>query len=139
MDTLLLHFQVFYEAAWLASLIPMGNDTTLYAMKAFGGYDLLLPVLLSILGGTLGQLFNYGLGRWLQRLKYTRNMTLSEDVYVRFEYYFNRYGFLLLLVSWLPLCKLLPLLAGFTRLPFKKMLLLVLLGYIYHYGQVLVI
>jgi membrane protein YqaA with SNARE-associated domain len=135
MDSLLLHLQVFYEAAWLASLVPMGNDTAFYAMLSFGGYNMLPAVLIAIAGAVLGQMFNYFLGRGLQNLKYTRNMTLSEDVYVRFEYYFNRYGIYLLVLSWAPLCKLLPLMAGFASAPRLKVLLLISIGYIYHYGQ----
>lgn len=138
MDALLLHLQVFYEATWLASLIPMGNDTTLYAMKGFGSHNLILPVILSITGGILGQCFNYFLGLKLQRLKYTKNMTLSEEVYVRVQYYFNRFGFVVLAVSWAPLCKLLPLLAGFAGTPRRKVFLMLVLGYAYHYGQLLV-
>jgi membrane protein YqaA with SNARE-associated domain len=139
MDTLLLYLQVFFEAAWLASLIPMGNDTAFYAMHFFGGYSMPPAVLMAIIGATLGQMLNYYLGRGLQNLKYTRNMTLSEDVYVRFEYYFNRYAIYVLVLSWAPLCKLLPLLAGFSNAPRLKVLALIVVGYIYHYGKTLVL
>lgn len=137
MEALLLHLQLFIEAAWTASLIPMGNDTAIHAMDAFGTHDMLFPVLLSIIGATIGQTFNYYIGIGLQKVKYTRNMTLSNDAYVRFEYYFNKYGIYLLLFTWAPLCKLLPLMAGFARSPRHKVILVICAGYLYFYGQML--
>lgn len=129
-----LYPQVFFEAAWNASIVPMGNDTAFYAMKSFGGYDMTLPLILAIAGATLGQVFNWFFGTLLQKLKYTKNMTLSEDVFIRFEYYFRRYGIYLLLFSWGPLCKLLPILAGFANVPPKTVALIVAIGYLGHYG-----
>ncbi len=136
MESLLLHLQVFYESLWLASLVPMGNDTALYAMAGFGNYNMLPAIVLAIIGGVIGQMLNYVCGIYMQRLKYTKNMTMSEDVYIRFEYYFRKYVVYTLVFSWVPLCKLLPLFAGFTGVPPRKVLFLVLLGYIFHYGQI---
>jgi membrane protein YqaA with SNARE-associated domain len=139
MDSLLLHCQVLFEAVWTASLIPMGNDTTISAMHAFGNHNMVAAVILSIIGGTLGQLFNYYIGVGLQKLKYTKNLTLSEDAYARFEYYFNRFGIYSLLFCWAPLCKLLPTLAGFALSSRRMVLLLSGAGYCYYYGQMLFI
>ena len=137
MEAISLHLQVLFEAIWTASLVPLGNDTAFFAMSAFGSHNMLPAVILSIIGATLGQLFNYYIGRWLQKVKYTRNMTLSEGAYERFEYYFNTYGIYVLVFSWGPLCKLLPVLAGFSMAPRRKVILIIMAGYLYYYGQVL--
>jgi membrane protein YqaA with SNARE-associated domain len=129
-----LYPQVFIEAAWLASIIPMGNDTAFHAMSGFGEYDMTVPVILAVIGATLGQMFNWYFGTLLQKLKYTKNLTMSPDAFIRFEYYFRRYGIYLLLFSWGPLCKLLPVLAGFANVPPKTVALIVAIGYIGHYG-----
>jgi membrane protein YqaA with SNARE-associated domain len=130
-----LYPQVFFEAAWLASIIPMGNDTAFHAMKAFGEHNMTVPVILAVIGATLGQLLNWYFGTLLQKLKYTKNMTMSEDAFIRFEYYFRRYGIFLLLFSWGPLCKLLPVLAGFANVPPKTVAIIVAIGYIGHYSH----
>ena len=130
------YFNIFLESAWKASIIPLGNDTTFFAMKAFGNYNMTTPFLLSITGAMLGQLFNWLVGRFL--VGHKARMKVSDYWQNRVSTLFNKYGIFLLLFSWVPLCNLIVVLAGFVGTRIKIVLPLVMAGQIFYYGCYLI-
>lgn len=130
-----MYIQIFFESLWNASIVPFGSETTLHAMKAFGGYDLRLGALMAITGGVLGQIFNWCVGAlmlWLKKNGKARVM--SDTLYAKMQRVFHRYLIFLLFFSWAPILKFLVLAAGFLQVRFRTALLLVTAGYALHYG-----
>jgi membrane protein YqaA with SNARE-associated domain len=132
-----LYPQLFLNAAHHASIIPFGNDLTFYAMKSFGTYPMGVSVVLTIIGALLGHVFNWYVGRSLIFYEYKGKLRISPERYERIRKFFDSYGIYLLLFSWAPLCNLLPVVAGFFKLPLKKILPFVAAGLVWHYGQTL--
>jgi len=130
-----MHYSVFLESLWTASLIPFGNEPAFFAMKSFGGYDMRGPFILAVIGATLGQLFNWLLGKLLLLYGHKANLSHNIPRYLQVAHYFNRYGIWLLIFSWGPMCKLLPLFAGFTGAPWKRVFLLIFIGQVINYGR----
>jgi membrane protein YqaA with SNARE-associated domain len=129
--------QLFLEAAHHASIIPFGNDLVFHAMKAFGTYPMGVPVTLSIIGALLGHIFNWYVGRSLMFFEYKGRFRMDPASYERVRALFGTYGIYLLFFSWMPLLNLLPVAAGFLKLPLKKILPFVAAGLAWHYGQAL--
>jgi membrane protein YqaA with SNARE-associated domain len=125
--------EVFLEALHTASIVPLAHEPTLYAMKAFGTYSLHAPVALAIIGATLGQIFNWYVGRLLLYYEHKGKFRINPHHYERTRTLFNTYGIFLLLLSWMTLCNLLVVLAGFLNIPLKKALPLVFAGTAAHY------
>jgi len=131
------YLPIFLESAWVASIIPMSSEPTFFAMKAFGGYDMAIPFLLAIAGATLGQSLNWLVGKMLLRLEKNKKLNISDYWYHRVAGLFNQYGIFLLLLSWVPLCNLLVVLAGFVGTKPKIVLPLIIIGQAAHYGSYL--
>jgi membrane protein YqaA with SNARE-associated domain len=129
------YFKVFYEAAWSNSIIPFASEATYMALKLFGGYNLPGVCLLAVIGATLGQMFNWYVGKLLFRLHKNSSLHLSEYWYNKISYLFNKYALFILLFTWAPLCKLFPILAGFLNARMGFVLSLVMLGQIYYYAS----
>lgn len=125
---------IFIEAAHKASLLPMASEATIYAMQAFGTTLTITHIGLAILGAMLGQLFNLALGRGLMKLP---SSPKDHRGFVLLQHYFNRFGFVLLLVAPLSLGNFLVFLAGMLGTPMKKALPVIALSYIFYYGRLL--
>jgi len=133
-----LYFQLFIETAHNASIIPLGNDTAFYAMKAFGNYNMIAPFVLAVIGATLGHIFNWYVGRSLMFFEYKGKFRLGPERYERARAFFEKYGVWLLLFCWAPLFNLLTVASGFLKLPLKKVLPFIVIGLAVHYGLALV-
>jgi membrane protein YqaA with SNARE-associated domain len=122
---------IFFEAAHRASIIPLASETTLYAMKSFGGFAMELPVAAAIVGGLCGHGFNLLIGRLLMRLP---SSPKNQAIFQRLQQHFNRYGFILLVFAFAPLGNILAVAAGMLGTPFKKALPAIALGLLYFYA-----
>lgn len=125
--------RVFIESAWVASILPLAAEQTLYAMKAFGGFDLDKAFVLALIGSTLGQLFNWGLGRGLLKMKERGMFNVSDYWYSRIGNLYIKYGVFTLFFCWAPLCNFLVVAAAFLGVRARIALPLMLLGIIYKY------
>lgn len=126
---------IFVEAAHRASLIPLASEATIYALKSFGQSGLELPVALAILGGLTGHAFNYALGRFMMRLP---SSPKHHAVYQMLAKYFNRYGFVVLIIAPWAMFNILVLAAGMLGTPIKKTFPLIALGLAVYYGKLLI-
>lgn len=127
------YFKVFYEAAWVNSLIPFASDATFTAMHLFGGFNMHWAAICATAGATLGLVGNWLLGQLLLKLHATSRLHIVQARYDRASYLFNTYGIFLLLLSWAPLCKVILVLAGFLDARLKFVLPLVVVGQLLFY------
>src|SRR5689334_10611673 len=91
--------QLFLDAAHQASILPFGSDLIFYAMKSFGTYPMGVPVVLSIIGGILGYIFNWYVGRTLMFYEHKGRFRLGPVRYERARSLFDQYLFVLLVFS----------------------------------------
>lgn len=128
---------VFIEAVHNATIIPFASEATIFAMKSFGGFDTDMPpaVALAVAGATLGHSINWGIGKLLMRLPASPG---NHEIYLKSQDIFNRYGFFLLFLAFVPLMNIVVVASGMLGTPLKKALPLIGLGLCYHYGRLLV-
>jgi len=125
---------IFLEAVHQASIIPLASEATIYALKSFGSTDLQIPVSLALLGGLAGHMFNYVVGMMVMNLP---SSPRSLPAYQLIRQHFNRWGFLVLALCFVPLGNILVVAAGMLGTPLKKALPPIAAGLLYHYGQIL--
>jgi len=136
-----LYLNVFSEAAHYASLIPFSNEPTFFAMHSFasnsiGSFNMPLAAFFAVAGAMLGAVLNFAIGYGLKRfyLSQKKQQYLSKSQYENGKTKFAKYGFLLLLISWLPILNFSVFAAGFLGMRAKHALSIVLIGQIFHYG-----
>jgi len=113
----------------------MSNDATIYAMKLFGGYNILLASTMAVIGGMLGQTFNLLAGYGLLKLKNKGDFRINEKAYTRArDCFYKYYVFVLLFFGWAAGGNVLVLIAGFLGARAIMVLPLVAVGYIVSYG-----
>ncbi|MGE0755248.1 MAG: VTT domain-containing protein [Alphaproteobacteria bacterium] len=122
------YLDIILNSALVASIVPLGSEAGLYAMKSFGTFDMQQAVVLATIGGTLGMLFNYYLGNIMYRLAKSSAKGMNEKVYSRMQHCFNRYGVFVLLFCWVTIGNVVVLLAGYLRTPLKIALPLIVVG-----------
>lgn len=130
------YLQIFIETAHVASIIPFGNDATIYAMKSFGGFDMTTATFTAIVGASAGQSFNWLLGHALLRLMHNEQWKLRPDLYEKTQRLFHRYGIWLLPLSFVPMLNFITVAAGFLRIPYRLVLPLATLGASAHYSGI---
>ncbi|MBY0354418.1 MAG: hypothetical protein K2Q12_01660 [Rickettsiales bacterium] len=130
-----LHRMILHFALWIlteaatAVCVPGLREVTLPAMHAFGGYALEMPYAIAMLGAAIGSLPVWGLGMAMTRLRQLNPSSFPEHHYQFLRTQVRRYGWLLLpFYAILPLGGILPLLAGFFRMPLHHVLLCMALG-----------
>lgn len=119
--------QIFSEALQAGFVIPLSSEPSVHALKAFGKLSS-LEVILAIVGATCGAGLSWLIGSWLAKLQCQDKLTLSQKSYSAFTNFMRKVGVWFLPLSALPLVGVLPLVAGFARVPFLLTLILVVLG-----------
>jgi membrane protein YqaA with SNARE-associated domain len=127
------YLSVFIEALWNASIIPGASETTLAAMRAFGEQQMLVPTILAIIGGFLGQTFNWLAGAFIVFLHRKNTFSLSPEAYEKARAFFQRYLTWLMTLCWLPMMNFLAFAAGFLGVRARIALPLLLAGTVFHY------
>ena len=131
------NFQIFYEALWSASIIPFSTDATFSALAYFGNNDMRIPIILGIIGGTLGQIFNLLLGHFMMKLHHKGKLHVSEHWYNKCSGIFNKYLVWLIVFSWVSILKMILVFGGFLGTRLRFALPLIIIGQIIHYGSYL--
>lgn len=106
-----------------ATLLPGSSEMSLYAALELGSVSIYQVILVATLGNTLGGMTNYYLGLFLP------NRTLRAKRGQQLERWIARYGYWVLLMSWLPvigdpLC----VAAGWLRMNPWRCLIVIMLG-----------
>ena len=119
---------IFLEFLGQYSIIPLGSEVTLTAMRLFGGYDLQTATLVAALGMAAGGMINYGLGYLLSFLRRFADEHFSQELYDKIAISARRFGYVLLPLWWLPFGSVLPVFAGFFHMRWYVVLPLLLIG-----------
>lgn len=127
---------VFVLSFLAATLIPLGSEWLLVLML-IKGYDPASSVLTATAGNTLGACTTWLVGRYGGDWLLARLFHISDQQRRRAEVWYQHYGILSLLFSWLPvvgdpLC----LVGGLLKIRFLMFLLLVGVGKLLRYAVV---
>lgn len=118
---------LFISALVSATLIPFGSEALLiYDIKE--GYNVYLLLLFATLGNSLGSIINYFLG--LKGEEYlVRKRFLKEEKIEKTKKYFDKYGAVCILFSWLPVIgDPITFMAGVLKFNLKVFILLIVLA-----------
>ena len=128
MDFISIGFTGLFIITFLsATILPFSSELFLLFMLS-KGYDPLLCLLIATIGNSLGGITNYGLGK-LGNLNWLKKVGVTEEKLDKSSIKIQRYGGWLAFFSWVPIIGD-PLLValGYFRVPFLRILILVILG-----------
>ena len=128
----MIYLVLFASALISATLFPLGSEALLiYDIKE--GYNLYLLIAVATIGNTLGSVINYFLGLKGEEYLISKNF-LKEKYIIKSKYYFDKYGSISLLFSWLPIIgDPITIVAGILKYDFKKFLVLVFIAKLSRY------
>lgn len=121
------YLTLFLTALISATLFPMGSEALLlYNLNQ--NYNIYLLLIVASIGNTLGSVINYFLGLKGSEFLISKKF-VKEKYLLSSEKYFNRYGSISLLFSWLPIVgDPLTFIAGVLKYNFFKFLIIVLIA-----------
>jgi len=128
------YLNVFIESFHISSFIPLPTESTIFAMKAFGGFNMYLAVAMAVAGGVLAQMLSWFIGYALLRLRKKDGWNIPESVYERACYFFRKYALFLLLLSWATLGNVLVVIAAFLGTKPRTAFPLIFIGYLLAYS-----
>lgn len=128
-----------FAAAFLSATLLMGvSEAALIAAARYGTSDRLALFAAATTGNVLGAVVNYALGAWALRFEGRRWFPVSSRSRQKAERVFARFGYPVLLLSWLPIIgDPLTVAAGMLRMPFALFLVLVAIGKAARYAVLL--
>ena len=118
---------LFFSALISATIFPLGSEALfIYDIKE--GYNVYLLLLFATAGNSLGSVINYYMGLKGEEYLVSKKI-LKEKQIVFYKYYFDKYGFVLILFSWLPIVgDTFTFIAGILKFDLKKFLVLVIIA-----------
>lgn len=129
MDQVVTHLILFAVALAAATIIPGSSEVALAASIVADPDHLNTLFLAALAGNVLGSVLNWALGRWAIRLVGKKWFPVTPPQLARASSLFNRYGYWLLLFSWVPVIgDPLTVVSGSLRVSFWLFLALVTLG-----------
>ena len=123
----MIYLILFFSAFISATLFPLGSEALLiYDIKE--GYNIYFLVIVATIGNSLGSLLNYFLG--LKGEEYlVEKKLINEKVILKSKSYFDKYGSISLLFSWLPIIgDPITFVAGILKYDLKKFLIFVIIA-----------
>lgn len=123
----MVYLILFLSAFLSATLIPFGSEALLiYDIKE--GYNIYLLLFLATLGNSLGSILNYFLGLKGEEFLIRKNL-LKEKNILNTKKYFDKYGGICILFSWVPIIgDPITFIAGILKYNIKRFILLVVLA-----------
>ncbi|WGZ93663.1 MAG: YqaA family protein [Candidatus Thiothrix putei] len=94
---------LFLSALLAATLIPAQSEALLVSLMLQGKSVLWVLLVVATLGNTLGSVINWWLGRYLEHFQDKRWFPVKAASLARAQQWFQRYGWGVLLLSWLPI------------------------------------
>lgn len=120
------YFFLFFSAFLAGSLFPAQSEALLLALLAQKAYAVWGLLFAASVGNILGSCFNWFLGKQLERVYHKKWFPFSLRQLNKAQHFYQKYGYLSLLLSWLPVIgDPLTLIAGMLREAFWRFLLLV--------------
>ena len=134
---MLAYLSLFASGFIAATLFPASSEALLLSLQA-KGYQPALLFIAALTGNSLGACVNWYLGYRLQYFQNRRWFPVSEPALARARHWFNRFGSISMLFSWLPVVgDPLTLVAGVVRMRFWLFLPLMVLGKALRYGALI--
>lgn len=123
----MVYLILFISAFVSATLFPLGSEA-LFIFDIIEGHNLYFLLFAATLGNSLGSLVNYFLG--LKGEEYLlKKKLIKEQMIIKSKLYFDKYGSICLLFSWLPIVgDSFTFVAGILKYDLKKFILLVTLA-----------
>ena len=123
----MIYLILFTTAFISATLFPLGSEALLI-YDITQGYNIYLLLFFATFGNSLGSVVNYFLG--LKGEEYLINKKLlNEKLILKSKGYFDRYGAVCILFSWLPIIgDPITFVAGVLKYDFKKFIVLVVIA-----------
>jgi membrane protein YqaA with SNARE-associated domain len=119
---------LFFSAFLAATILPFYSEVVLFGLLR-AGYDPVLLVVVASIGNTLGAVVNWLLGRFMLHFQDRRWFYFKREQIQSAQNWFNRYGFWILLLAWLPIGgDALTLVAGIMRVRLWLFIALVGIG-----------
>jgi membrane protein YqaA with SNARE-associated domain len=110
---------LFLSAFVAATIFPMQSEAVLVSLL-LSGHPPWLVVAIASLGNVLGSLVNWGLGRWIERMRGRQWFPVKDRDLERAQAWYHRYGKWSLLLSWMPIIgDPLTVIAGVLREPLR--------------------
>lgn len=126
MTELLVYGGLFLTALAAATILPMQSEAALVGLVLADAYPLWALLTVASIGNVLGSVFNWSLGRGIDRFHDRRWFPVKPAALDRASIWYRRYGKWSLLLSWAPIIgDPLTVVAGVLREPFPIFLLLV--------------
>jgi membrane protein YqaA with SNARE-associated domain len=120
----MIYFILFCSAFLSATLFPFGSEA-LFIYDIKNGYNTYLLLFFATFGNTLGSVVNYFLGKKGEEFLEKKSLVKSKYI-TKSKNYFQKYGFLTLFLSWMPIIgDPITFIAGVLKYNFKKFLLIV--------------
>ena len=128
----MIYLILFISAFISATLFPLGSEALLiYDIKE--GYNIYLLVFVATIGNSLGSLLNYFLGLKGEEFLVEKKL-LNEKMIIKSKGYFDKYGSICLLFSWLPIIgDPITFVAGILKYNLKKFIVLVVIAKLSRY------
>jgi len=123
----MVYLILFLSAFVSATLIPFGSEALLiYDIKE--GYNIYLLLLFATLGNSLGSILNYFLGLKGEEFLIRKNLLKDKSI-SKTKNYFDKYGSVCILFSWLPIIgDPITFIAGVLKYNLKHFILLVIIA-----------
>lgn len=135
--TFLAFLTLFLAAFGAATILPGSSEVLLSALLIEHPASLWPLLAVATIGNTLGAVVNWVLGRFLVHFQDRRWFPVSRQRLAQAHRLFERYGYPLMLLSWLPVVgDPLTVAAGALKARFLPFLLLVLIGKAARYGVI---
>lgn len=122
-----MSYLILFLTAFLAgSLFPAQSEAVFITLLYQAQYSPLLLLFSASVGNILGSCLNWYLGIHLQRFQHYKWFPFSQVQIQKAEKFYQKYGFLSLLLSWVPIIgDPLTLIAGILKEKFWRFLILV--------------
>ena len=103
MTDLAVYTGLFLVAFLAATIFPAQSEVVLTGLLLGGDYTPWILVLVASVGNILGAVFNWGLGRGIERFHDKKWYPLKGTALERTKGWYQRYGRWSLLLSWVPI------------------------------------
>jgi membrane protein YqaA with SNARE-associated domain len=129
MTDLAAYGSLFLASLLAATLVPAQSESVLAGLILAGGQPVAGLVAVASLGNILGSIFNWLIGRGVEKFRDRRWFPASQNQLDRAQRHYQRFGYWSLLLAWVPVIgDPLTLVAGIMREPLWRFLLLVSIG-----------
>lgn len=120
---------LFSAAFAAATIVPAQSEALLAGLLIAGDQSPWALVLVASTANIAGSCINWGLGRYIERFRYSRWFPVKDTTLESAQSWYRRYGKWSLLLSWVPIIgDPITIVAGILREPFPVFLLLVAIG-----------